>query len=174
MVSTRAGNGSDDRIAVNIITGIGFIGAGVIFKDNVSITGLTTAAVIWIAAAIGMVIGVGDYFLGVCLSLVVLIILSVFNRVESWIDLLYHRENYIIKFKDADINQLEELEAVIKTKNLQSKRKKLGKVNEILVVTLEIKGKKQFITSINEYMITSADIVQVNQTNASNSSILAR
>ena len=65
MVSTRAGNGSDDRIAANIITGIGFIGAGVIFKDNVSITGLTTAAVIWIAAAIGMVIGVGDYFLGV-------------------------------------------------------------------------------------------------------------
>ena len=91
MVSTNAGNGSDDRIAANIITGIGFIGAGVIFKDNVSITGLTTAAVIWVAAAIGMVVGLGYYHLAIILSLVVLFILSVFNYIEEWIALLYQR-----------------------------------------------------------------------------------
>ena len=46
-IVSRFGVGSDDRIAANIITGIGFIGAGVIFKDKFSVMGLTTAAVIW-------------------------------------------------------------------------------------------------------------------------------
>src|SRR5262245_66333390 len=45
--------GTSDRIASNIITGIGFLGAGVIFKDGLSITGITTATTIWITAALG-------------------------------------------------------------------------------------------------------------------------
>ena len=52
-----------DRIAANIITGVGFIGAGVIFRHNVSVSGITTAATIWVAAAIGMLIGIGYYWL---------------------------------------------------------------------------------------------------------------
>ena len=67
IISQRIG-GSDDRIAANIITGIGFIGAGVIFKGSLDVKGLTTAAVIWIAAAIGMSIGIGEYLLAVLLS----------------------------------------------------------------------------------------------------------
>src|SRR5215210_4571722 len=51
-IVSRHGAGSDDRIAANIITGIGFIGAGVIFKDKLSVLGLTTAAVIWTTAGI--------------------------------------------------------------------------------------------------------------------------
>ena len=53
-IVSKHGSGSDDRIAANIITGIGFIGAGVIFKDKLSVLGLTTAAVIWTTAGIGM------------------------------------------------------------------------------------------------------------------------
>ena len=54
-------NGNADRIAANIITGIGFIGAGVVFKDGFSVTGITTASSIWATAALGMAIGSGDY-----------------------------------------------------------------------------------------------------------------
>ena len=50
-----------DRIAANIITGVGFLGAGVIFRNNGSVSGITTAASIWIAAAIGMLIGLGEF-----------------------------------------------------------------------------------------------------------------
>src|ERR1700752_2697526 len=50
-----------DRIAANIITGIGFIGAGVIFKEGVKVSGMTTAATIWISAAIGMATGYGAF-----------------------------------------------------------------------------------------------------------------
>jgi putative Mg2+ transporter-C (MgtC) family protein len=174
MVSTNAGTDTDDRIAANIITGIGFIGAGVIFKDKVSITGLTTAAVIWIAAAIGMVVGIGYYQLAIILSIVVLFILSAFNYIEGWIALLYQRENFMIKFRYSDLKQLENLEAEIKTRHLKSQRKQLAKVDQALVVTLELRGKKEDIQNMNEYMITLPDIEQVNQTSASNSSILAR
>jgi len=49
---------NDARVASNIVTGIGFLGAGAIFKEGASVKGLTTATTIWISAAIGMAIGV--------------------------------------------------------------------------------------------------------------------
>ena len=55
---------SHDRIAANIITGIGFIGAGVIFKSGVTVYGLTTAATIWVTAGIGMAVGAGVHQYG--------------------------------------------------------------------------------------------------------------
>src|SRR5712671_824055 len=63
------------RMAQGIMTGIGFLGAGVIMKEGLTISGLTTAASIWITAAIGIMIGVGFYFpagIGTALTLVVL------------------------------------------------------------------------------------------------------
>src|SRR6202012_531969 len=59
MVAQRANMG----VNINVITGIGFIGAGVVFKDNIGVSGLTTAAVIWVSAAIGMVIGSNGFLL---------------------------------------------------------------------------------------------------------------
>ena len=52
------------RMAQGIMTGIGFLGAGVIFKEGLTVRGLTTAASIWITAAIGILIGIGFYFSG--------------------------------------------------------------------------------------------------------------
>lgn len=61
ILSLRMGSpGEYTRIASYIVAGIGFLGAGVIFRDNVSVTGLTTAAVIWLASAVGMAIGFGQ------------------------------------------------------------------------------------------------------------------
>ena len=172
MVSESAMGVSDDRIAANIITGVGFIGAGVIFKDNLSITGLTTAAVIWVAAAIGMVAGVGDHYLALLLSLVVLIVLSMFKWVEAFIDNLHHRQTFIIKFRDAEMKKLEETEALMKKERLSVRRLQVAKVNEALVVTVEISGKKHTMQAIVEKLIAQPNIRQVNQTNASNSIIL--
>lgn len=172
MVSESAMGQSDDRIAANIITGVGFIGAGVIFKDNLSITGLTTAAVIWVAAAIGMVAGVGDHYLALLLSLVVLMVLSMFTWVEGAIDNLHHRQTFIIKFRDAEMKKLEETEALIRKDGLGLKRLQVAKVNEVLVVTVEISGKKRLMLALIEKLIVQPYIRQVNQTNASNSIIL--
>src|SRR5512138_2976902 len=70
-----AGDRDPTRIAANIVSGVGFLGAGVILRDGGRVIGLTTAATIWLTAALGMGIGGGEYLLvaiGVVITLVVL------------------------------------------------------------------------------------------------------
>lgn len=55
--------GEPTRIASYIVSGVGFIGAGVIFKDGVNVSGLTTAGIIWLAAAVGTAVGFGEFYL---------------------------------------------------------------------------------------------------------------
>src|SRR6187401_2002967 len=71
------------RMAQGIMTGIGFLGAGVIFKEGLTVRGLTTAASIWMTAAIGILVGVGFYLPAVIGTLATLIVLGVFRTIES-------------------------------------------------------------------------------------------
>ncbi len=71
------------RIASQVVTGIGFIGAGSIIRSGVSIAGLTTAAVIWLVAALGLVIGIGYPLLAIAFTLLTLIILIGLGRIEK-------------------------------------------------------------------------------------------
>jgi len=70
------------RMAQGIMTGIGFLGAGVIFKEGLTVRGLTTAASIWTTAAIGVLMGVGHYLPGAVATVLALGILSVFRQIE--------------------------------------------------------------------------------------------
>ncbi len=82
------GDDNPDRIASNIVTGIGFLGAGVIFRGEKRVDGITTAATIWAVAAVGMGIGAGRYFTAAIAStliLAVLVVLRYFERgVDNW------------------------------------------------------------------------------------------
>src|SRR6187397_2391530 len=71
------------RMAQGIMTGIGFLGAGVIVKEGLTIRGLTTAASIWITAAIGVLAGIGFYFPLVVSVILTLGVLSVFRWIET-------------------------------------------------------------------------------------------
>ena len=71
------------RMAQGIMTGIGFLGAGVIFKEGLSVRGLTTAASIWITAAIGILTGIGFYLAAAAATLLVLGTLSLFRWIEQ-------------------------------------------------------------------------------------------
>lgn len=67
ILSYKMGAGDSEdatRIASYVVSGIGFLGAGVIFKDGINVNGLTTAGIIWIASAIGMSLGFGEYLIG--------------------------------------------------------------------------------------------------------------
>jgi putative Mg2+ transporter-C (MgtC) family protein len=72
------------RMAQGIMTGIGFLGAGVIFKEGLTVRGLTTAASIWITAALGILYGVGFFFPAVLGTVAALGTLQVFHWIESW------------------------------------------------------------------------------------------
>jgi putative Mg2+ transporter-C (MgtC) family protein len=69
--------GSDPtRIAAQVVTGVGFLGAGVILRDRGRITGLTTAATLWATAAVGLAVAYGMYILGLVSTAIILLLLS--------------------------------------------------------------------------------------------------
>ena len=68
--------GGDDRIAAQIVTGIGFTGAGLIFREGLTIKGVTTAATIWCVAAVGVAIGIEAYIVAVFASLIAIVLLE--------------------------------------------------------------------------------------------------
>lgn len=74
------------RIAAQIVSGVGFLGAGVIFKTGNSIKGLTTAAGIWATAAIGMCIGSGMYYLGIFGTIIIMVLQYVMHRFPYGVD----------------------------------------------------------------------------------------
>ncbi len=88
--------GNPDRIASNIATGIGFVGAGVIFKGEIGVNGITTAAMIWVTAALGMGIGGGYEWVSAIGCALILIMLFVFGLMERKIDQINQMRNYKI------------------------------------------------------------------------------
>lgn len=80
-------NGTPDvtRVIQGIVTGIGFLGAGVIIKEGFTISGLTTAASIWTASAIGVLVGVGFYAAAMLLSVMSAIVMMWVSKLESWL-----------------------------------------------------------------------------------------
>jgi putative Mg2+ transporter-C (MgtC) family protein len=65
-----------EKLIAGVVTGVGFLGAGMIVKDSANVRGLTTAAGIWAVASIGVVIGAGEYLIGVGLTALILLILT--------------------------------------------------------------------------------------------------
>ena len=85
------------RVAQGIMTGIGFIGAGAIIKEGLSVRGLTTAASIWITAAIGVLVGIGFYFPAVVAAGLTLGTLSVFRWIESKVPTQFYAQ-FVVRF----------------------------------------------------------------------------
>ena len=77
-----AGDVSDARVAAQIVSGIGFLGAATVWRAQDHVKGLTTAATIWVAAAIGMAVGSGLGLLALAATLITLFILTLMQRVE--------------------------------------------------------------------------------------------
>lgn len=88
-------NGDPGRIAAQVITGIGFLGAGAMIHMRGSVRGLTTAAGIWMTATIGMAVGVGMYLTSVIATLMILFILATFQIYESRVNI--GQENRMVK-----------------------------------------------------------------------------
>lgn len=106
--------GNPDRIASNIATGIGFVGAGVIFKGDGSgskVSGITTAAMIWVTAGLGVAIGAGYLLTAIFAAILVLVVLFVFMLLEGWIDHINQIRIYkiVCQFDSEPLHRYEEL-----------------------------------------------------------------
>lgn len=83
VMSAAGADGADNmRIAAQVVTGIGFLGAGLLLRDQTSVRGLTSAASVWAVAGVGIAVGIGWYWLGVGTTVILLIALGPLESVE--------------------------------------------------------------------------------------------
>lgn len=74
------------RIAANIVTGIGFLGAGAIMREGLTVSGLTTASSVWVTAALGMAVGAGEYSLSIITTIIVIAVLTLFGYIQPMLE----------------------------------------------------------------------------------------
>jgi putative Mg2+ transporter-C (MgtC) family protein len=151
------GTANGDRIAANIITGIGFIGAGVVFKDGVSITGITTASSIWATAALGMAIGGGHYILAFEGLVLVIIVLSLFEFLERQVDRWHQVRSYrIVVNGDTDFSI--DLEARLAELSLNFEKKRRMKSDNSRVYTYDVSGKRDRIEQFSSFLMNDSSV----------------
>jgi putative Mg2+ transporter-C (MgtC) family protein len=109
--------GDNVRIASQIIPGIGFIGAGAILRERGSVTGLTTAATIFVAASVGMAAGAGFYITASFATVVILLALGVLGKIERHFERKHLMVNYEVTGPNTDAI-LAELDRILSGKNL--------------------------------------------------------
>ncbi len=127
------------RIAANIVSGVGFLGAGAILRGRGRIVGLTTASTIWLTAGLGMGIGGGYYIIVITATVIVLIVLWLFPFLERLIDNLRHATAYEI-ICSLDACSAEEIHKLVKDSGLHLVDGKRAKSNEDMVLNWTIAG----------------------------------
>lgn len=144
------------RIASYIVSGIGFLGAGVIFKDGLSINGLTTASIIWAAAAIGMSIGFGHF------STAIIFFAATFLTIHlgNWLNNHLHSKSFqkTLKIKFKDLSKEDEILEQIKNIAENSYILQHIKENEMFILFIEIKIKTKNQNKLIDYLRSNPDI----------------
>lgn len=124
------------RIAAQVVTGVGFLGAGTIIRSRVSVAGLTTAATVWFVAALGLVIGAGEFVIAGVATVLMIFTLTALAGVE-------HRM--------AVMRQLHVLRIRVKGKNLGLLRQAL-RANRITADDLDVKRHQEYVEVDIEYI----------------------
>ncbi|MBC7903395.1 MAG: MgtC/SapB family protein [Gemmatimonadaceae bacterium] len=152
LVSILLNNGTTDRIASNIVTGIGFLGAGVIFKSEKGVNGLTTAATIFATSAVGMAAGCGFYMLAVLAAVIILTILSAFFLIEKWLDVINKEREYKISAL-YEAGNFERFEAMMKEHHLHFTPLKRMRKDEKVILLWKVKGTKKHLKAFIEKIL---------------------
>jgi putative Mg2+ transporter-C (MgtC) family protein len=157
LVSLIVDAGNTYRIASNIVTGIGFIGAGVIFKSDRGVNGITTAATIWATAAVGMAVGSGLYLAALGACALILIILALFIRIEQWIERINKQRVYTItcKYEAGIVQKYEEL---MKSFHLKYELEKRIKVDDDMQCSWIVQGSKTNQEKLVEALLADTSI----------------
>ncbi len=149
--------GADDpvRIAANIVSGIGFLGAGAILRGEERIAGLTTASTIWLTAALGIGIGGGYYLFSSAAAVVILIVLWVFPIIEGRITRKAHRTYHVICLMDHQ--KLAQLEDMFRQCGLRAKVNK-QKSGDEMICTWEAYGPPKNHDRLAEMIFNDVDV----------------
>ncbi len=148
------------RIASNVITGVGFLGAGVIFVKDVSIKGLTTAAGIWATAVVGLAIGAGMYTIGISATVLMIIFQVILHKFFSGLENTVNEFTIVIRENQSTIDSFKKAlaEINISFESCKMKRNVDGTVK--LIVTIK-KARTTSMSEIIELAQKNPDIIEV-------------
>jgi putative Mg2+ transporter-C (MgtC) family protein len=150
---------SPDRIASNIVTGIGFLGAGVIYKSDNRVNGITTAATIWSVAAFGMGIALELYLIVVYSTILVLAALFLLTKLERQIDLVHQSHTYrIVSTYREDL--LKEYENIFDECKLHYKRVKRTKKGDYIIGIWYVSGKEKAHNAFSKRMLHHPSVIE--------------
>lgn len=137
------------RIASNVITGVGFLGAGVIFVKDVSIKGLTTAAGIWTTASVGLAIGAGMYTVALGATVLMVLFQLVFHRFFTRLENTVNE--FTVTISDS-VNAVKDFRSMLEKNKILVEKCKMSR-NGDSTVTLDITIKKARTTSMDEILL---------------------
>lgn len=162
IISLKVGSQYTDsaRIASYIVSGIGFIGAGVIFKDGLNVEGLTTASVIWLAAAVGMAIGFGEIYLAAIFLLTSLIIIYAGNYLNNFFPTAKISKNLRLTFKLADISIKDEIIDALDGFVVRKELKKLVQKDEQVILLIDITLQKDKLNLLENHLLRETRIFE--------------
>lgn len=141
-IAMVGGTSDPTRVAGQIVTGVGFIGAGTILHARGAVVGLTSAATIWVVAAIGVALGSGYYLEGIATTLVVLVVLAGLGRVEKLVERQAMRSTISIHARPGP-TVLEDLEGLVRRAGLDVLSVSSRQENVDLVIDFDIRGSKR-------------------------------
>lgn len=136
------GHGDPTRVAAQIATGVGFIGAGTILHARGAVTGLTSAATIWVVAAIGIAVGAGAYVDALQTTALVMIVLYGLGYVERFAGRHSTRSHLLIHARP-EPQALEELEILVRRAGVEIERTESRRENVDLVIELDLRGPRR-------------------------------
>jgi putative Mg2+ transporter-C (MgtC) family protein len=136
------GHGDPTRVAAQIATGVGFIGAGTILHARGAVTGLTSAATIWVVAAIGMAVGAGAYIDALGTTALVMVVLYGLGYVERFAGRHLTRSHLLIHARP-EPQALEDLEILVRRAGVEIERTESRRENVDLVIELDLRGPRR-------------------------------
>lgn len=137
------------RIASNVVTGVGFLGAGVIFVRDVSIKGLTTAAGIWATAGVGLAIGAGMYPLGIAASMMMVVSQLFLHRFFTKLE--NTANEFVVVVTDTK-DSVKNLKEKLASMNISVSKCNITR-NKDSTLTLDVTVKKSRVISMDEIML---------------------
>lgn len=150
------------RIAANIVTGIGFLGAGAIVREGGRIGGLTTAATIWLSAALGMGIGAGDLVFVMLATVVTLLVLLVFPKFEARIDRIRESRSYEISLGSNDFKKIEAIHAAFAELSLRVVEHHQAKNEKTIISTWKVIGSPHSHEKFVQRMMRDKSVKELN------------
>jgi putative Mg2+ transporter-C (MgtC) family protein len=148
------------RIAAQIVSGIGFLGAGAIIRRGEAVLGLTTAATIWFVASIGMGIGAGYYVISSVGTALALAILFVFRKFENLVDRIHTTRTYYV-IVSAEDDAVRELSLVLDSCDLRVLGNKQVKSDNRYFYEITLSGKRAEHTPLLEKLLKSPTVKEV-------------